>query len=969
MTEKDLLENSFRDEIYDYLLTHGYEESKPEDYNFQYAVDKTHLMSFIKNTQTQTWEKFVNSYGKDAEAKFLDLISTKIYAKGLLSTLKGEVSDYVSGSTFKLAYFMPTLTSMDQSVALAKANILSVRREFSYENKKDSNRVDLAVFLNGIPVIMLELKKQTVGWSAAKQGREQYMRSRDPKELIFTFNRRTLLYFTLDEFEAYMTTRLAKGETYFLPFDRGTDTGAANPSEQGRHPTSYVWEEILTKEMILRFVNEFMYIDSKGNMISPRYHQLRAVLRCEQDFLQHGVGGRYLIWHSAGSGKTKTIAWLSTILLNKQEINTVIVVSDRTVIDSQLGEELVTLYRTGAVKEVTSGENLKTLLDNGGYILVTTLQKFRDVIKELKHFPDRKYAFVIDEAHSSMAGKSFSRVAETLTGKTLEEATQIDSELDDEDDGQNAIIKERKYIESTNNASYFAFTATPKSETMELFGTRTEEGKTYFDKYSMRQAIEEGFILNPLNCYTQYNYVYKVKEKKQDEKEYIKNVAEGKVKSFVSSQAEVIAEKVNIMMDDFRTKRYNWLQGRAKAMIITSSRLHAVYFKQEVDKYIARYHLPIVALIAFTGNIEIDKQNYTEADMNGGYAKEDLRHTIHNHDEIRIIVVADKLQTGFDEDALSILYVDKHMGSAVKAVQTYSRINRPAIGKNTFIMDFANKADDIKAFFEQYYDGDIFLPKADEINPNILFLKRDKLLDSNVFDQEDVKKIYDMIMADKQLSASISSELNIIKARVKTKPQNEKKQFLGDLRLFSKLYFFISTVYNKWDIELGKFAKVTQVLSNILKDDKETDDFSARDNVELIFHAAKLKIEEEALIVNSNTYELPKVKTETRVAEPTKATTFEIVREFNAKYPEGPTEMEKQMKDLASDATIQEIFKNSTKSAALSELKRKVDSFIIDGILSDDQKKSEFYTELSKNKEALNSYVNLAAERLGNREG
>lgn len=371
-------------------------------------------------------------------------------------------------------------------------------------DKPEPYRVDLALFLNGIPLVMIELKKQTAGQRAVFEGTKQFQTTRNPDELIFSFNRRTLIYFTLDEFAAFLTTRLDRKETKFLPFNRGSeDEGAGNPVVPGKHSTCYVWEDILQRDMLLRIIREFMFIDDEGAMIFPRWHQLRAVLRCEKDVKENGIGGRYLIWHSAGSGKTKTIAWLAKRLINNPAINTVIVISDRTVIDGQLGAELMNVDgKKGVAQHIdTTSKDLLKKLNDGGYIIVTTLQKFRPILNEIKRNEERNYAIIIDEAHSSTAGKSMSKASETLTGKSLKESVELDDIYDDLEDGQNQLIRDGVAIRSTRNVSYFAFTATPKKETMELFGTRTEIGKTYFDKYSMKQAIEERFILNPLLCY------------------------------------------------------------------------------------------------------------------------------------------------------------------------------------------------------------------------------------------------------------------------------------------------------------------------------------------------------------------------------------------------------------------------------------------------------------------------------------
>lgn len=962
MTEKDLLEMPFENEILAYLLAHGYQESCKEDYDFSSAMDVAKLRKFVMDTQPKEWAKFEHTYKGEALANLQKLFSDKIQEQGLLTVLKKAlpIEDYLSGAKFIPVYFNPANPLMTKTRELAQHNVFSVRKEFAYENKVDSKRVDLAIFLNGLPLFMIEVKKQTANQCAQIDGEEQYKNARDPAALPFQYGRRTLAFFTLDEFAVFMTTRLAGQQTYFLPFNKGSEDGRENPGMEGKHSTCYFWEELLNTNNVLRLIKDFLFIDREGKLIFPRYHQLRAVLRAENDLITKGIGGRYLIWHSAGSGKTKTIGWLSAVLINNAEVNTVIVISDRIAINSQLSTELQTLYNPQQVISVESGNELKNYLDRGGYIIVTTLQKFREVLNIIKGHIDRNYAFVIDEAHSSTAGKSFAKMAETLTGKTLDEAAQIDSELEVADDAQYKLMQEKAYIQKSTNASYFAFTATPKTETMELFGTRTEDGKKCFDLYSMKQAITEGFILNPLNCYTGYDELYHVSGINDKGEEYDKKRAEGAVKHFVSSQPSVIREKTNIILDDFFSKRIDWLKGKAKAMILTPSRLHAVYYKKMVDAYLAAHYAKVKALVAFTGEIELDGVKYTEANMNREFSTVDLVSTIHNNADLRIIIVADKLQTGFDEPLLAVMYVDKYMGSAVKAVQTYSRINRIYPHKKTLIMDFANKPSDIQGYFEEFYGGKLFLPKKNEMQPGVLFKLRDEILAAGIFDREDVEELSQLIQSQEKNAGRISGKLDIIRARVLTKPEEEKTAFLVKLGKINKLYYFLGTLYNKWDKELGRFASICELLGKILKQilgrrDKKL--FAAAQHIQLDIYHAKLKLTEENIVIKDTPLELPPVKTETRIAEKPKAGLSEIVQAFNAKYPQGEEEIVKQIRNLSRDADLVEKVQSSSLSAGRTSIIEKVNDFILEAKMDDNPQRRAYYAELDTDKSAMNRVV------------
>ena len=424
MAEKDLRENPFRDEIFNYFLARGYSQSKRSDYDIANALDTAKLFEFLEASQPEELDKLKATYGAVYRDRFVKLLCEKINSRGLLAALNEKVEDYASNTAFSLAFYKSNMEEMTEGNALYEKNVFSVCREFVYEDKPDPFRVDLALFLNGIPIVMIELKKQTAGQKAAFEGTRQFRETRDPSQLVFSFNKRTLAYFAMDEMVAFVTTQLDKKDTRFLPYNMGSeDEGAGNPVTPGKHCTYYVWEQILQKDMLLRIIREFMFIDDAGKMIFPRFHQLRAVLRCEDDVKKNGVGHRYLIWHSAGSGKTKTIAWLAKRLINFKEINTVIVISDRTVIDGQLGAELKNVDgQKGVAQHIEDGsKGLAQRLKDGGYIIVTTLQKFRPILNEIKQFPDRKYAIIIDEAHSSTAGKSMSKASETLTGKSLQE--------------------------------------------------------------------------------------------------------------------------------------------------------------------------------------------------------------------------------------------------------------------------------------------------------------------------------------------------------------------------------------------------------------------------------------------------------------------------------------------------------------------------------------------------------------------
>lgn len=974
MAEKDLRENPFRDEIYDYLLNHGYVVSNKRDYDFKHALDTAKLFEFLEATQKDELQKFKDYYKERYKERYIDLLCKKIESRGLKTALNEHVEDYASNTKFSLVYFKTGLSVMSDSLALYEKNIFSVCREFVYEDKEDSFRVDLALFINGIPMVMIELKKQTAGQKAAFEGTKQFKTTRNPDELVFSFNKRTLVYFAIDEFVAFLTTRLDRKETKFLPFNQGYNEGGGNPPVEGKHSTYYIWEEILQKDMLLRIIREFMYIDDEGNMIFPRYHQLRAVLRAERDVKEKGIGGRYLFWHSAGSGKTKTISWLAKRLINNPGINTVIIISDRTVIDGQLGQEVTTLDGQKGVAQhidTTSKELLKKLND-GGYIIVTTLQKFRPILNEIKQYKNRNYAIIIDEAHSSTAGKSMSKAAETLTGKSLKEAVEIDEAYEALEDGQDELLKGKGLIEATKNVSYFAFTATPKKETMELFGTRNELGKTYFDKYSMKQAIEERFILNPLLCYTNYNDSYRIRKKKDDNTQYESSRAQAALLNYVTTSEEVIDMKTRIMMDDFIDYRAGWLGGKAKAMIITPSRKHAVCYKLAVDEYLKKRGCSFRSCVAFTGTIEIDGIKFTEEDMNRDFREHgipyDLKKIIANNNDLRIIIVADKLQTGFDESKLCIMYIDKKLGSAVKAVQTISRLNRPEKNKRTFILDFVNTTEEIKEYFTQYYGGELYLPTENETDPNILFEKRDKILDYYVFTLQEVDIIYNLIISGESSSGELTSRIAKISESFSKLNKEKSKLFLAELNKFSKLFYYVSTVYNSWNEDMKKLAVVFDVIYNVLHERENIPTIHPEELVELVDFSTQIANDKVAILLETQEIAFDKLSTDITLKQKNFSVIDDIIEKFNLRYAGAAEELNNIVETLSTDSDLVINVRDSHQSAYEPAVADRVSSKITDGLLegtmAGDNEKASFYAELSSNKTAIMQITNAVIKKI-----
>ena len=498
----------------------------------------------------------------------------------------------------------------------------------------------------------------------------------------------------------------------------------------------------------------------------------------------------------------------------------------------------------------------------------------------------------------------------------------------------------------------------PKKETMELFGTRTDIGKSYFDKYSMRQAIEERFILNPLLCYTSYLDSYRIEKKKDDDTEYDSAKAQAAILNYVTTSAEVIDTKTQLMLDDFIDRRQGWLGGKAKAMIITPSRKHAVCYKLAVDAYLKKRGCNFLACVAFTGTIELDGIKYTEESMNKEFMENgvpyDIKAIIRNNDDLRIVIVADKLQTGFDENKLCVMYIDKKLGSGVKAVQTISRLNRPAKNKRTFVMDFVNDTEEIKAFFTQYYGGELYLPTENETDPNILFTKRDHILDYCVVTMLDIKNIYDLISSEEENSGELTSLLASIVRNYTNLGYKKGKVFLAELKKFSKLFYYISAVYNTWNPEMEKIAVVFSVIYNVLYEPDTSETIDAAELVELVEFSTKAAQEELTIELHTEDQAFDGISTNVAAADKTYSMIDEIIEKFNLRYADAEVIIKDIMTTLSDDADLHSNVRDSSPSAYEAVVDERVDSTIMDGMfnsmMSGDSERAEFFSELSENK-------------------
>ncbi len=663
-------------------LPGGYQKRYVEDYDRALCLISRDVLDFVLATQPQEWKKLSAHHGKQIEEQFLKRLSSEIGRRGALDVLRNGIKDM--GCKFQFAYFHPASSLNEETRRLYEGNFFSVVRQLRY-SKRNNKSLDLALFLNGIPIFTAELKNPLTGQNVG-DAIHQYKNDRDPREPLLSY-RRCLAHFAVDPDLVYITTRLAGPATRFLPFNQGKYGGAGNPPvllSQSGYATSYLWEEIWSCNSVLDLIRQFIHdIEFDGNsnnkstgrsLIFPRYHQIDCVRKLVTEARSSGTGQRFLIQYSAGSGKSFTIAWLAhqlSILHDQNDrrvFDSIVVISDRRVLDRQLQTAIGQFEQTlGVVENIDkTSRQLRQALELGKTIIVATLQKFPFIAREISELPGQRFALIVDEAHSSQSGETSKSLKAVLSHQTLQEAETAETELEEADeDLESRILAEIAKRGPQPNISTFAFTATPKPKTLELFGTRQADGTfVAFHVYSMRQAIEEGFILDTLAHYTTYRAYWKLCKKIESDPRYDKSKATYLLKSYVDLHPHAIRQKVGIILEHFVGKVQSEIQARAKAMIVTRSRLHAVRYKLElqagVDSQIAQQNYGFKALVAFSGTVQDSGQSYTETSMNG--FPETQTASTFAQPEYRLLIVASKFQTGFDQPRLHTMYVDRRLG-------------------------------------------------------------------------------------------------------------------------------------------------------------------------------------------------------------------------------------------------------------------------------------------------------------------
>jgi type I restriction enzyme R subunit len=819
----------------------GHVEGDSEDFDRERALFHNAFISFVQASQADVWKKLAKHHGDNLKPAVLDALAKALDAQGPLSVLRHGFKFF--GERIHAAFFKPAHGLNPETELRFQQNCVSIARQVRFiPDHNDS--VDMVVAVNGIPVVTMELKNPLTGQGTTHAIR-QYLKDRDPKYALLRFNRGALVHFAIDPDTVYMTTELKKDRTRFLPFNLGDHGGAGNPTpKSGGYKTAYLWREVLARDSLLDLLARFVHLDvkedevggkkvEKRSIIFPRYHQLDVVRRLEDAARTEGAGRNYLIQHSAGSGKSNSIAWTAHRLAtlhnasDEKVFHSVVVVTDRRVLDKQLQDTIYQFeHKQGVVARIDKDSaQLAENLENGTPIVITTLQKFPFVANKITKLPDRRYAIIVDEAHSSQTGTSAQKLKEVLTGDDAEEP--------EEPTWEDEIADAMGSRGPQKNLSFFAFTATPKAKTLEVFGTKAPNGKPVaFHLYSMRQAIEEGFIIDVLKNFTSYKLYYKLVQTSAQDPDVRKREAATALAGFVSLHPHNISQKVEVIVEHFRTHVRQKIGGRAKAMVVTRSRLHAVRYKRAIDGYIKdKGYKDLGALVAFSGTVTDpdSKKDYTEVGLNPGQTNEKELPELFKRPQWQVLIVANKYQTGFDEPLLHTMYVDRRL-SGVQAVQTLSRLNRTYPGKeDTFVLDFVNDADEIKASFQPFYEQTTVSELAD---PGQLDQLQHDLDEGQIWQPSEIEAFSKVFYKPKDALTTKENEalyqwLQPSVDRFKAWKDEEKKEvWRAKLASFVRLYAFLSQVMPYADRELEmRFSFGRLLLRRLPRPTKEQYDF------------------------------------------------------------------------------------------------------------------------------------------------
>lgn len=961
----------------------GYVKGNSSDFDVKQGLFPLYITEFLKLSQPKAWAKIESIHKDEAEKKVILRLVKEIDLRGALDVIRKGFTDY--GVKFQMAYFKPESSLNPEAEEQYNTNHLSVTRQLYYE-RDGKNSLDMVLSLNGLPIATIELKNQFSG-QTVENAKKQYVYDREPGEPIFQFKKRALVHFAVDTDEAFMTTKLDGKKTRYLPFNLGYQNGAGNPPNPTGYRTSYLWEQVWARDSFIDIIGKFLHLSveefelngvkkKKEAIIFPRFHQMQVVRKVTFDARLNGAGHNYLIQHSAGSGKSNSIAWLSYRLSslhddsNNRIFDSVIVITDRKVLDSQLQQTIFQFEHTdGVVQKIDKDSTqLATAISTGSNIIITTLQKFPFILDKIGEIPARKYAVIIDEAHSSQGGEATKKMKEVLSAKSLEDAEKDEAYTGLEEDAEDEIRKSMLARGKQTNLSFFAFTATPKPKTIEVFGTKNSNGKPQpFHLYSMKQAIEEGFILDVLKNYTTYKTYFKLSKEIEEDPKVNRKKAARAIGRFMSLHPHNLAQKTEVMVEHFRQIVSKKIGGKAKAMVVSSSRLHAVRYKEEFDKYIKeKGYQDVKTIIAFSGKVIYANapEGVTEVELNG-FAEKELPRKFAS-DGYQLLLVADKYQTGFDQPLLHTMYVDKKL-SGVKAVQTLSRLNRMCAGKDdTFVLDFANETDEILESFQPYYELTSIQENSD---PNYLYDLKAEIEKSQVIWGSEVNNFCNLYFKSaKSLTVSDQGKLNAYidpaVERFKQLPEENsdkntvgtevtQEDFKNTLQSFNRTYSFLTQIMPFSDVDLEKLFTYTRFLYKKLPRTAQNDKFKLGDEVSLEYYRLQ-KIADHSIVMESQSvYELRGGgDAGLRLSKEDEANLSEIIEVLNKKFQTEFNTADKLFFDqIEEDMVLDQKLIEQAKNNPIENFKFGFDDVFMDILISRMEQNQDIFGKMMDDKD------------------
>lgn len=951
-------EEKFEEHIEKHMSSVGYTSIDFHEYDRSLCLIKDEVINFIKTTQPEKWEKLFEIHGSDVENKILSRISSEVSKRGIVDVLRNPVVD--RGVYLNLCYFEPKSDLNPEHLKLFQSNRFTVMRQLHYSNQNE-NSIDMGLFLNGLPIVTMELKNQLTGQNV-KHSQNQYRNDRDPREPLLQF-KRCMVHFCVDNDKVSMTTRLSGPKTFFLPYNQDLE----NPPVETGYRSKYLWEEVLTPSSLLDVIENFihlskedeLYFDVKSQsikkktkdvLIFPRYHQLDLIRNFRRQLREDGVGKNYLVQHTTGSGKSYSIGWLSHTLTSfyesegdtKRMFDTIIVVTDRQVLDEQLGKLIRSLQKDEGIVHTTrdgGSKELREVLEKGKDIVITTIQKFPFISETISSLGDRKFGVIIDEVHSSQSGELSKELKKSLSR----------SDDDDEFDYEEMLRQEIQSRGKQDHISFFGFTGTPKEKTLELFGTKTPEGQFIpFHIYSMYQSIHEGFTLDVLQNYTTYKRYFKVKQTKDGDIEIPTGRGKKELVKYVDSHEMTIQNKVQIMLDHWIDKGSKEIQGRSRGMVVTQSRKHCVWYFKEINKQLEERGMTYKCLVGFSGEVSIDGEKYTESGCNQTIGHDGNVPLGLKNPQYRILVVANKFQTGFDEPLIQSMYVDKKLGG-VQCVQTLSRLNRTTSGKTqTFTLDFTNKTEDIQESFQRFYQSTIL---DGETDPNRLYDTQREVYDYHLYTQVDVNRFcevfYDPDRDEGGLHPILDSAVDKFKSIDDTETREECR---SKIQSYIRLYGYLSQIVTFTDIELEKTFVFLKYLNKKLPK-RETERFDISDNIDLDSLRIQKTFEKiEELERTDSILEAPDFSGGTQV-DPVLDLLSEIINQVNSTYGVNLTEddkidIERLKERLSSNTEIKKYMTGqNTEDNKKNFFKEQFDGMMVDYI----NERFDFYKKMDDN--------------------